>query len=82
MAALLQGLSDADDASVAEHAEHVVHKPALDAVQLHILRVEEADERLRHGQTNGFHINTLLDVRLARRGVLISGLPSTRSPAS
>ena len=55
MPALLQRLSDADDASVAENAENIVDKFMFNPVQLHKLLVEEPDQRLRHGQPNGLH---------------------------
>ena len=54
--ALLERLSDADHAAVAEHAEHVIDKLVFHTVKLHPLVIQELDEGLRHGQTNGLHV--------------------------
>ena len=54
--ALLERLSDADHAAVAENTEHIVDKLVFHTVKLHPLVVQEPDEGLRHGQTNGLHV--------------------------
>ena len=55
VAALLEGLADADHAAVAEDAEDVIDEFVLDAVELDVLLVQETDEGLGHGQTDGVH---------------------------
>ena len=72
MPSLLQRLADAHHAAVAENAEEVPHKFMLRAVQLHILLIQETNQGLRHGQTNGFHA--------AFPPRFTSCLPSTRCP--
>ena len=81
--ALLKSLTDADDASVPEDAEHIVDESGLPPVQFHVLGVEEADQRLRHRQTNGFHSINLLEIPDGKGdpGKLRPGRPSTCFPA-
>ena len=53
-AALLEGLSQAADVAVAEDAEHGRDQAARLAVALAVLCLQELDDRLGHGQADGF----------------------------
>ena len=58
---LEQRLADSGDVAVAEDAKATAEEAVADAVALHVLRGEEAHERLRRGQPDGAHDAPLLD---------------------
>ena len=49
-------LAEPGDIAVAEDGEHALDEPLLAAVDLHLLRAEEADHRLRGRQSDCLHI--------------------------
>ena len=52
-----QGLAEAHHVAVAGDDEHTADEAVLDAVHFDVLVLQEPDQGLGHGQTNGFHGN-------------------------